>query len=217
MPAKRESQSAESIPETAARACLIAKDSAANLHEFITSSSRMAYLTVQQCERELDQIEREIDETLPAAITRVGEARARELLASSKFVTDLERIGDLLLWVGNRASQERLAHQDAARIASMISNLEAMLAKAHEGFTTRNRDLADEVLRMDPEIDRQRTMIFEAQLRGGGKRKNENIGVLFMAQSIERAGDHATNLAEEIIHLVEGRSIRHTKGKPVEV
>jgi phosphate transport system protein len=210
-------QGPESIPQAAARACLVAKDAAANLHEFIISSTRMAYLTVQQCERELDQIEREIDETLPAAITRVNESRARELLASQKFITDLERIGDLLLWVGNRASQDKLDDQDATRVASMIATLEVMLEKAHEGFVTRDRDLADEVLRMDPEIDRQRTMLFEEHLRARGKRKNENIGALFIAQSIERAGDHTTNLAEEIIHLVEGRSIRHTKGKPVEV
>jgi phosphate transport system protein len=208
----------KALPDAAARACLIAKDATANLREFLTTSSRMAFLTVQQCERELDQMERQIDETLPAAITRVGEARARELLASLRFITDLERIGDLLSWVGNRSAMGRLDQSDITRIAAMLSTLEAMLDKSYEGFTTRNPECADEVLRMDPELDRQRTMIFEQHLSGRHRRtKNESVDALFITQAIERAGDHATNLAEEIIHLVEGRSMRHTKGRAVEV
>jgi len=57
--------------------------------------SRLAFLAIKDCEKELDQIERKIDDQLPEAITRVGEAKARELLACLKFITDLERIGDL--------------------------------------------------------------------------------------------------------------------------
>jgi hypothetical protein len=53
------------------------------------------FLAIKDCEKELDQIERKIDDQLPEAITRVGEAKARELLACLKFITDLERIGDL--------------------------------------------------------------------------------------------------------------------------
>ena len=54
----------------------------------------MAFLAIKDCEKELDLIERQIDERLPAAITRVNEARARQLLSSLKSTTDLERIGD---------------------------------------------------------------------------------------------------------------------------
>src|SRR5260370_23625119 len=77
------------------KACLIARDSVFNLRDFLTSGSRMAFLAIKDCEKELDQIERHIDEELPGAISRVGEAKARQLLACLKFITDLERIGDL--------------------------------------------------------------------------------------------------------------------------
>ena len=76
------------------KACLIARDAVFNLRDFLTSGSRMAFLAIKDCEKELDQIERHIDEDLPGAISRVGEAKARQLLACLKFITDLERIGD---------------------------------------------------------------------------------------------------------------------------
>ena len=63
------------------KACLIARDAVFNVRDFLSSRSRMALLAIKDCEKELDQIERKIDEQLPAAITRVGEAKARQLLA----------------------------------------------------------------------------------------------------------------------------------------
>src|SRR6267378_4380246 len=80
----------------ALKACLIARDAAFNVRDLLTNSSRMAFLAIKECEKELDIIERYIDERLPAAITRVNEARARQLLTSLKCTTDLERIGDLV-------------------------------------------------------------------------------------------------------------------------
>lgn len=59
----------------------------------------MAFLAIRDCEQELDQIERYIDEHMPGAITQVSESKARQLLASLKAITDLERIGDLVLGV----------------------------------------------------------------------------------------------------------------------
>jgi phosphate uptake regulator len=47
--------------------------------------------------------------------------------------------------------------------------------------------------------------------KGAGARSREVTNLLFMAQAFERAGDHTKNLAEELFHLIEGRSIRHVK------
>jgi phosphate uptake regulator len=85
-----------SLAGKALRGFRVAKDAAANLQEMITHGSRMAFLAVKDCERELDVLEREIDEELPAAVTLVSELEARELIASLRFITDLERIGDLV-------------------------------------------------------------------------------------------------------------------------
>src|SRR2546430_15538263 len=84
------------------KACLIARDAAFNLRDLLTNSSRMAFLAIKDCEKELDLIERQIDERMPEAITRVNESRARQLLSSLKSATDLERIGDLIMSVALR-------------------------------------------------------------------------------------------------------------------
>lgn len=90
------------LPAAAGRAFLIAKDAVGNVIELLDGPSPMAYHTVRQCEQELDDLESDIDEKLPHAITRVSEARARGLLASLRFITELERVGDLMLGVANR-------------------------------------------------------------------------------------------------------------------
>ena len=92
----------DDLARLALKACLIARDAAFNVRDLLTNSSRMAFLAIKDCEKELDLIERQIDERLPAAITRVNEARARQLLSSLKSTTDLERIGDLVMSVAMR-------------------------------------------------------------------------------------------------------------------
>ena len=207
------------ITTVAEHACLIARDSAANMVEFLSHGSRMAYLAMKDCEKELDQVEQNIDEQLPAAIAQVGEARARELLASLRFVTELERIGDLILWVAHRlhTSPIRLADVDNEELQEMARILHSMLDIMYQGFTQRDLSKAGTVLRMDCDMDRLRHSFFKRHLSG---RKTQDmtlpIAVLLMAQALERAGDHATNLAEELYHLVEGRSRRHPPKRKTE-
>ncbi len=202
------------LVKLAAHACLIARDAAYNLREFVATSSGVAMLTIRQCERELDTIERDIDDLLPAAMVRVGETTARELLASVRFVTDLERIGDLLLWVAERSTLKELLAEDKNAVVRMLSILEHMLELAHDGLLQRDLQPATLVLREDKELDRVRRDVFNRHLRRT-RRKSEtdSVDTLFIVQSIERAGDHATNLAEELVHLIERRSIRHVKAK----
>src|ERR1700676_2927761 len=105
----------DDLARLALKACLIARDAAFNVRDLLTNSSRMAFLAIKDCEKELDLIERQIDERLPAAITRVNEARARQLLSSLKSTTDLERIGDLVMSVALRSQSrpKKVAASDA--------------------------------------------------------------------------------------------------------
>src|SRR5215469_4278457 len=107
------------------KACLIARDAAFNIRDLLTNSSRMAFLAIKDCEKELDQIERQIDEQLPGAITRVGEAKARLLFACLKFITDLERIGDLAYSavMQLQSRREKLRPVDSRQLVEMASLL----------------------------------------------------------------------------------------------
>jgi phosphate transport system protein len=174
----------------------------------------MAFVAVQQCEKELDHIERQIDESMPTAITEVTEQEARELLASLKFTIDLERIGDLMWSVARRIHNlpGPLNSKEVSYLLGMAETLDKMLAKVYEGFLSRDLELAQSVLAMDTEMDQACHSIFRQYLeRGAGRRSYEVTHLLFMAQAFERAGDHTKNLAEELVHLVEGHSVRHVR------
>src|SRR5215472_8160752 len=204
------------LSNLALKACLIARDAAFNVHDLLTNSSRMAFLAIKECEKELDLLERQIDERLPAAITRVNEHRARQLLSSLKSTTDLERIGDLVMSVALRvqARTSKIPASDVGQLVEMSTILRDMLDLIHKGFSTLDLECARTVLQMDKEIDRICHALFQKHLAETVVQGDtSHFEILLMAQALERAGDHTTNLAEELYSLIEGRSLRHLPKK----
>ena len=160
----------------------------------------------------MDSLDRDIDDLVTTTITGVAENEARTLLACMKFGISLERIGDLLLSFVNRAEAvaSHIELDDVRDLTVMTSQLERMLADIEIAFRTRSLDKAVSVLRADAEIDRLRNVITFRHLEPvEGLRRLDSFHVLFMAQEIERSGDHVKNMAEEVCHLVSGRTIRH--------
>lgn len=206
----------DDLTKLALKACLIARDAAFNVHDLLTNSSRMAFLAIKDCEKELDLIERQIDERLPAAITRVNEIRARQLLTTLKSTTDLERIGDLVMSVAMRvqARTTPIPAADVRALVEMSTVLRDMLDLIHKGFTTLDLECARKVLHMDKQIDRVCHGMFHKHLTENvAQGDTSGFEVLLMAQALERAGDHTTNLAEDLYSLIEGRSLRHVPKK----
>ena len=203
-------------------ACQVAKHAASGAAEGIATGSAVLLDSVRVREKELDALDREIDDGVTAIITQVTEVQARELLACMKFMIGLERISDLLLSFSNaaRASGRRLDPQDTKDLTVMASLLEKMLADGAEAFEKRDLARAVNILRADAEMDRLRNLIFSRHIENPeGIQRQETLQVLFMTQSLERAGDHAKNLAEEICHFVSGHTVRHvlqTYDKPFE-
>ena len=195
---------------------MIARDAAFNVRDLLMNSSRMAFLAIKDCEKELYLIERQIDESLPVAITRVNEARARQLLSTLKSTTDLERIGDLVMSVALRvqARTAKIPGSDARQLVEMSSVLRDMLDLIHKGFSTLDLECARKVLQMDKEIDRVCHGLFQKHLAETVPQGDTSgFEILLMAQALERAGDHTTNLAEDLYSLIEGRSLRHVPKK----
>jgi phosphate transport system protein len=214
--AKKGGGSLDDLTQTALKAFLIARDAASNVPDLFTQSSRMAFLAIKECEQELDVIERYIDERLPAAITRVSEARARQLLTSLKSTTDLERIGDLVMSMSLRvqARTTKTAASDVRQLVEMSTILREMLDLVYRGFVDLDLECARKVLQMDKDIDRVCHGLFQKHLTNHAAQSDpSSFGVLLMAQALERAGDPTTNLAEDLYSLIEGRSLRHAPKK----
>src|SRR6202050_781129 len=153
--AAQETQSTKEMTGLVQQACLVAKDAAFNLRDYLENCSNMAFIAVQDCEKELDRAERKIDDGITAAITQVSEAEARELLACLKFIIDLERIGDLA-WSGTirlPQSYSSLQKEDRRDLIAMAEILEKMLENIHQGFVKRELESANWVLKTDMQID----------------------------------------------------------------
>jgi phosphate transport system protein len=210
------------LREQTLQACRVARIAAGIVAEGIATGVPSLLDGVREREKELDTLDRVIDQGVTSVITKVSENDARELLACLKFIIDLERIGDLLLNCSNRAATvgSRIDLQDIRDLTVMASRLEKMLVDVHDGFCERDLNRALAVLRSDAELDRLRNLIFMRHLENHeGSPRQESFHVLFMTQALERAGDHAKNLAEEVCHLVSGHSVRHvlrTYDKPME-
>jgi phosphate transport system protein len=203
-------------------ACRLAKEAAGAAAEGIASGSSALLNSLRQRERELDALDMEIDSGVTTAITEVGPEEARELLACMKFMIGLERIGDLLLSFANsaQAASGRVDSEDTRDLTHMATILEKMLTDCGDAFSYRDVGRAVEVLRADAEMDRLRNLLFLRHIENPENvHRQASLQVIFMTQSLERAGDHAKNLAEEVCHFVSGKTIRHVLvayDKPVE-
>ena len=193
-------------------ACQLAKEAAGLAAEGIATGSAPLLQNMQRREKELDKLDMEIDAGVTGAITRVTDAQARELLACMKIMIGVERLGDLLLSFASRAQAAgtRLDPDDTHDLTHMATVLEKMLADVASAFSGRDVRKAIDVLRADAEMDRLRNLIFLRHIENPEDvPRHASLPVIFMTQALERAGDHAKNLAEEVCHLVSGRTLRH--------
>ncbi len=203
-------------------ACRMAQDAAGAAAEGIATGSTALLNSLRQRERELDTLDVEIDSGVTTAITEVAPAEARELLACMKVMIALERIGDLLLSFANSAhsASGRIDSQDTRDLTQMATLLEKMLTDCGSAFSGRDVTKAIDVLRADAEMDRLRNLIFLRHIENPENlHLQASLQIIFMTQSLERAGDHAKNLAEEVCQFVSGRPMRHVSiplDKPVE-
>jgi phosphate transport system protein len=147
----------------------------------------------------------------------------RTVVSTLKINADLERIGDLAVNVAElaqRYSQHRPVKPliDLPRMADLAMR---MLRDAIEAFIKRDVNAAQKVLRDDDWLDGLKEQIFRELLTfmlGSPQTIEPAIDLILISRHLERIGDHATNIAEDVIFVVDGRDVRHrvTLNAPVE-
>jgi phosphate transport system protein len=182
---------------------------------------------ILQVEERVNAMEIEIDGDLSAIIAR-RQPTARDLrllIAVSKTIGNLERVGDEAARIARTvqrlintgvSSRLRLPVADLAFGANLAT---AQLRKALDAFARLDTARAVEVLKQDDQIDQE----FDGLLRKlitymmeDPRTISSSIDLVFVAKAIERVGDHAKNLAEQIIYVVKGTDVRHNPVQTVE-
>lgn len=167
-------------------------------------------------EPKINRMEMEIDGLVTRLLAlRQPVARDLRLLtAALKINTDLERIGDLANHIAERSLS--LMHHPLVKpmtdIPKMASLVQSMLLKCLDAFVQSDAELAHTVLLSDSEVDALRNSVYNELVEVMQRDPSvltAAIDLLFIARNLERIGDHATNIAEDVVFLVKGIDVRH--------
>ena len=143
----------------------------------------------------------------------------RYIVAVLKINQDLERIGDLAVHIAERAlflcSRPRIVIP--VRLEQMAEKTEGLLKKVLDAFVNLDEAAAREVCASDQDIDAMNQEIFQQvkeDIMQNPHHFESLLQLMHISRHLERIGDHATNIAEDLIYLVDGRIVRHQAGAP---
>jgi len=138
----------------------------------------------------------------------------RAIVSAVKINTDLERVGDLAVNIAE-AALRYANHSPVKRlidIPNMATIAQAMLRDALDAFVRRDTLLAQQVLNADDQLDALKTQIFRELLTymlQDPSTIEPALDLILVSRHLERIGDHATNVAEDVIFMVSALDVRH--------
>jgi phosphate transport system protein len=141
-------------------------------------------------------------------------ADLRSIVAAVKINTDLERVGDLAVNIAE-AGRRYALHPPVKRlidIPRMARIAQAMLRDALDAFVRQDTNLAQHVISEDDELDALKDQIFRELLTymlQDPTTIEPALDLILISRHLERIGDHATNVAEDVIFIVSARDVRH--------
>jgi phosphate transport system protein len=138
----------------------------------------------------------------------------RVILSAVKINTDLERVGDLAVNIAE-AAMRYLSHapvKELIDIPRMADIAHGMLRDALDAFVRRDVQLAQQVLDADDTLDALKTQVFRELLTymlQDPQKIEPSLDLILVSRHLERIGDHATNIAEDVIFMVSAKDVRH--------
>ena len=175
---------------------------------------------VVKSDNDIDSLELEVEEEClkVMALHQPVAKDLRYLVAVLKINSDLERIGDLAVNISKRS--KLLAREPGFELPETFTQMcDAtcrMLTKVLNAFVEFDVNAAKEVFAQDEEVDEANKAIYnlvKGNLKSGGEHPVQNLHLLTMSRHIERAADHVTNIAEDIIYMLSGDIVRHNKDR----
>jgi phosphate transport system protein len=166
---------------------------------------------------EIDRLDVAIDEGVLKALALQAPVAEdlREVMAIKTIATDLERVGDLARNIA-KSARRLAAHDDPLSLPATLTSLsrssQGALRRSLDAFSRTDADLARAVLDGDDAIDAQQDEVVQTMLHRLGEHPesaSQEVDVILVAKHLERVADHATNIAEDVILVVEARNVKH--------
>ena len=202
---------------------LVEQQVANAIHALLDTDVNLA-ADVQLKDNVVNQLEREIDEGLTLILARRHPAAIdlRIVLAMSKANTDLERIGDEAAKVARIAQslcEEGESPRGYMETRHIGNQVRVMIHDALDAFARLDAEQALKVMMADADIDREyqsamRTLM--TYMIEDPRHIARVINVMWVLRSLERIGDHARNIAEQVVYMAKGTDVRHTSIEKIE-
>lgn len=167
-------------------------------------------------DQEIDRVEVDVEEEC-LKILALHQPVAHDLrfiIAMLKINHDLERIGDLAVSIGERAltlSTEARPQIDFDLMA-MANTVQAMVSRSIDALINRDEELAREIWQEDDEVDDLNRAMFDQVMQAIKAHPDQLealLNLLSVSRNLERIADHATNIAKDVVYLIEGEIVRH--------
>jgi phosphate transport system protein len=187
------------------------------ISELVRRDERLAQ-KVPEYEEELNRLQMEIDEeAMRLLATRQPVASdLRFILAATKINGDLERIGDLAINITENVHV--LAQQAPLKplidIPRMADLARRMVRESLEAFVGDDVLLAQSVIMTDDQVDALKNQILRELLTymmADPRAIERGLALILISRHLERIADHATNIAEDVIYMIQGRDVRHPR------
>jgi phosphate transport system protein len=143
----------------------------------------------------------------------------RAIVSAVKINTDLERVGDLAINIAE-AARRYMRHppvKELIDIPRMADIAQRMLRDALDAYVRRDIPLAQAVLDEDDRLDALKSQVFRELLTymlQDTTTIEPSLDLILISRHLERIGDHATNIAEDVIFMVSARDVRHHAAEP---
>lgn len=193
------------------------------IHALLDTNLELA-TKVQNEDQAVNQLERDIDEALTLILARRHPAASdlRMVIAMSKANTDLERIGDeaaKIARIAQNLCEEGESPRGYMETRHIGNQVRIMIRDALDAFARLDAEQALHVMRADADIDREYQSAMRALMTymiEDPRHISRVINVMWVLRSLERVGDHARNIAEQVIYMVKGMDVRHTSMEQIE-
>lgn len=191
-----------------------------SIKSLVERDSKLAELIIER-DHEVNRLDVDIDDICVRllALHQPAGRDLRFITTGLKITTDLERIGDMAVNICERALELNQEPQlkpyiDIPRMARVAQR---MIRESLDAFVGEDTDLALKVCKDDEEVDQLNSQIFREVVTfmiDDPHTINRAIKISSISKYLERIADHATNIAEMVIFMVKGKSIRHLKELP---
>ena len=176
---------------------------------------------IVEADRKVNDLEKAIDDDCAHVIAKRQPAASdlRLVFGITKIVTDLERAGDEAKKIAKGVRRIYEAGQMPSQYGIGVRHIAeaalGMLRQALDAFARLDPELAQKVILADNDVDTEFKSIVRqliTHMMEDPRTITTSLDIIWIARAIERIGDHAKNVAEHVVFIVEGRDIRHPKG-----